>query len=286
MYVLERNKDNTINWKEEQIQTIIHLYCNEDKSPYKIAELFGTSPQTIRNLLRRNNIDIHEIGYYNRKFSLNEIFFEEIDTEEKAYWLGFLYADAYISETKHKIRLNLQSEDVNHLYKFRETLSTEKPIKVTTKKNGNKVYYLNYIELSSKKMVNDLKNKGCFQNKSLLLKFPNNDIVPENLKSHFIRGYFDGDGSLHVSRVYKPTGYKFYRISFVGTERFLKDLKKHLKCERLKLENKKTHFVLQINGNRQIREILSNIIYKDATIFLERKYNKYLEFMNYYECMD
>src|SRR5699024_9205607 len=141
-------------------------------------------------------VELKNVSTYRQKYKINHNFFDEIDTEEKAYWLGFLYADGCVREDRGCFRLGLQARDVRHLEKFRESLDSNHTIKETNKVTNEKIYYGNYIFIHSKKLVKNLVEKGCFENKSLTLKFPSYDIVPKHLIYHFIRGYFDGDGSV------------------------------------------------------------------------------------------
>ena len=114
--------------------------------------------------------------------------FEKIDSEEKAYWLGFLYADGYISFSENKIELSLAEKDVHHIEKFRDFLGINNRI---CYRPSVKAYRLSF---RSDKCKQDLINQGCTPRKSLTLKFPTSKQVPYELIRHFIRGYFDGDG--------------------------------------------------------------------------------------------
>lgn len=152
-----------------------------------------------------------------RIYSCDGNVFEVIDTEEKAYWLGFLYADGsvYKSRNSYIIEVGLSVKDIGHLVKFKKFLNSNHVLKIKDYKG----YKSCSITIRNQKMAQDLMNKGCIPNKSLLLTFPNDDIVPKHLKPHFIRGYFDGDGC-----VYGSDDCKSYRVSFVGTNEFLTDM--------------------------------------------------------------
>lgn len=195
------------------------------------------------------------------------LFFEKIDTEEKAYILGFVYADGCISKNTFSIKLSIKDEDF--LINIKNTLKSEHKIIHTINKNGwgigNESCSLSIV---SKKMVNDLLNDGVFYNKSNILEFPSSSIVPENLLHHFIRGYFDGDGS-----VYKAT----YAVgaSFEGTKMFLDKLMNVLH-EKIgtnssvqKYKNKE-HYCIKIGGANLMKKFY-NYLYNDAHIYLDRK---------------
>lgn len=130
-----------------------------------------------------------------RKYKLNENYFEKIDSKDKAYFLGLLFADGCnaISRTqKHcSIIISLQEQDKEILQKFMNIVSPNKPLQLINNINGQKQYR---FVINSKKWSNDLIKLGCVPNKSLVLQFPTEKQVPKELQSHFIRGYFDGDG--------------------------------------------------------------------------------------------
>ena len=268
-----------IIWSEEQIAFITKHY-QQNHSTGELSKLFGVSTEAIRTVLRKNKIKVYSLKELQKlKFPRNSNFFQQIDSKEKAYWLGFLYADGYISKT-NEIRINLKRNDEEHLKKFLKAIEAiNSNIHYSQKVTENKIYYQAYCNIRDDKLVEDLNNKGCTNNKSLILTFPSEEKVPKEFISHFVRGYFDGDGSIHfvLSGHAKTPN---YRISFAGTKDFLIALRKILKVEHLSLENRGNYYVLAIYGNRQIEPILK-WIYEDATpeIWLDRKrqiYENYL----------
>ena len=274
-------KGGSIIWTESQIAYIINEY-NSTHSTVSIAKQFGTNPQMIRNVLRKNRVNVlslSELGMLN--FPRNSNFFESVDTPVKAYWLGFLYADGYIGKEKDKrVRITLKKSDEQHLSKFLSAIEANNtPIKYSQKKDGDKIFEQAYCCLRDAKLVEDLNRAGCVNCKSYTLTFPNTDILPEKLQSHFIRGYFDGDGSLHSTLSGKNKTPR-YRITFVGTKSFLESLRHILGKEHIAIENRDTYCMFSISGNKQLIPILE-YLYKDSndSIELTRKrqiYNKFL----------
>lgn len=273
---VKREKGGRIIWTQEQIDFIINNY-NKYYSTPNIANYFGVSTKPIRALLRKQNIKVlslHELQLV--KNPRNSDFFTKIDNSIKAYWLGFLYADGYID--KNTISICLKAEDKEHLEKFKKAL--EAPNHKIHDKIQNGKHYVR-IDIGDKKMVQDLWNLGCVQNKSLILTFPY-QYLTENLYSHFIRGYMDGDGSLYWN---KNSGiHDDFRLSFVGTKDMLIAIKNILGKDHLNLCPKGNVFNLKINGNKTLIPILE-YIYKDSyeEIELTRKKEKYNEFLKYME---
>lgn len=208
----------------------------------------------------------------NRKYVVDEDYFEKIDSEEKAYWLGFLYADGTVRKRRSgELRLKLAIKDLAHLEKFQKALCSTSQIKFeegkVKYKDGYSISKCCTLYINSNKLVGDLMNKGCVQNKTLILKFPNEDIVPKALIHHFVRGYFDGDGCI---RIIKAGGFQF---QLLGTESFLGSVK-NIFCDFINFT--KNTIIKEGNIHRfyvsgkkvfQVKEFL----YNNSSIYLNRK---------------
>ena len=202
-------------------------------------------------------------------------FFDVIDTEEKAYWLGFIYADGYVTKTVFGIKL--KDSDTCHLEKLKSALKSEHSIGHYINRSGfNKKYDPTEccsFSIDNKYFVDALIKDGVVYNKSKILTFPTEDVVPNHLVHHFIRGYFDGDGSVYFA---SPHGY--INISFEGTELFLNEVLKifnDISGTKAKLyESKGTIKSLKVGGSRQVKAIY-DYMYKDATVFLGRKKERF-----------
>lgn len=280
-FTVERGNLNSPIFTKEQTTYIIKKYTNnKDVSCISLSKEFKVSPQMIKRLLVKENIPLKTLRQYRMIYELNENFFDNIDTEEKAYWLGFLYADGVINEDEHLVRINLQSRDREHLEKFKISVGSTHPIKETIKKNQDKTYYGVYVGFKSSHMVKSLVSKGCYQRKSLSLMFPSFNIVPEILIHHFIRGYFDGDGSIsYTTRKRKFSNRRLYKLTIIGTENIVDNIKDLLgsKTKTYKLPN---ICEVSMGGNQQCKR-LYEYLYKDATVFLQRKYDKFQEMITY-----
>ena len=224
------------------------------------------------------------------KYYYNEDYFKKIDTAEKAYWLGFLYADGCITRfyrneklKSMSLELTLQDGDCEHLIKFKDALESNVPIQ--HKIISNK-YKSDRIVINCTNMCRDLIELGCTPVKSLTLEFPNNNILPDKYLRDFIRGYFDGDGGVSYTegvyynknrnKEYKQHSYSCY---FCGNEKFLNELKRVLECNDIKVsdlkKDKRSNAVnIYIYGNENI-ERLKEFIYTNNCISLSRKYDKF-----------
>ena len=207
-FTIVRNpKSGTIAWSEDQMKYIISEY-KKGKTLSALGREFGVSYSTIRNLLKRKGIKT-EGNKHN--FPRDEFYFSNIDSKEKAYWLGFLYADGCVHSNSNEISITLKDRD--HLEKFRKAIKSNNKIGESIDKRFSSMPKIYHFSIKDKQLKSDLIKWGCVPNKSLsLTKIPN---IPRDFVSHFIRGYFDGDGSLHWLN-----GTKNFRISFVGTAPF------------------------------------------------------------------
>lgn len=251
------------------INQILNDYSNKI-SIRKIAEKYNINRFDVSLLLKQYDIKISK-----RKILLDENFFEAIDTEEKAYWLGFLYADGNISNIN--IELTLKYDDINHLENFKKAIKTDATItdgyrKCDISTNPDKQLRYARLIVTSTKMVNDLIKLGCISNKSLALTFPTKEQVPNHLLIHFIRGYFDGDGCVYIDKSKTPS----FLFQVCGTYDMLIHIKSYfdIKANVRKIGN---YYDLRCKGNIKATNIFDTL-YKDATIYLQRKYDIYKNF--------
>ena len=96
----------------DRLETALSDYQTSGLSLRDLAKKYNICRATLTGFFLGRNIDI-----YSRKSHVNTCIFETIDTEEKAYWLGFLYADWCVShyKTSKRVELALQEKDLNHL---------------------------------------------------------------------------------------------------------------------------------------------------------------------------
>ena len=198
------------------------------------------------------------------KYYRNSNVFEKIDTEEKAYWLGFLYADGYVDPERGEIILGLADKDKEHIDKFRLFLETNAPYK--DKINNQKKPY-RFFRLYDKKLCEDLEKQGLYRKKSLTLE--PKMIIPNEFLIAWSRGLFDGDGSIFPQKNSKNS--IRYRIDLMGTEPVLNYVMNLWQISK-KLDRNRSVPKIVVAGKREVNRIL-HLLYDDATIYLDRKYN-------------
>ena len=130
-----------------------------------------------------------------RHYAVDEHYFDSVDTEEKAYWLGFLDADGY--QDGHEVVVNLNAQDEEHLWKLRAALRSEHPVRLLHDDAMTGGFRATF-RVSSQSLCSGLNKWGCVPTKSLIVPYPHE--LPPLLHRHFIRGVFDGDGCLSQSQ--------------------------------------------------------------------------------------
>lgn len=253
--------------RRDYLKALTHPYwCKHCKPHWK--------PQTFENRLR--------LSLAHRKYNLDESFFEKINTEERAYWLGFLAGDGNITD-ENKIRISLCTKDKDHLKKFK------KAVKWTGKDYYHKDTDALEVYFKSLKMVADLAQYYVTPRKTFIVKFPN---VPKPLERHFIRGVFDADGCINKAKriTYGKSGqiYIFYggEFNIEGNRTFVSAIQSRLVT--LGLPVNSTNYPgkninrVRYGGINQLRRIY-DYLYENATIFLERKKKLFEDiFKNYH----
>lgn len=273
----KKPKYNEIVFTEKQQNQIIDMYTNQNMSTVKIGKVFDCGNKIIAKVLESHNIP--RTGNSRRKYSLNEFYFDDINTPIKAYIMGFLYADGSNHMPKSTISMSLQEEDKDILERIRNEVGSGKPLEFLDYSNKHDFGYTykNQYRLLffSTHMCRVLSEKGMMQNKSLVLEFP--EWLDESLYSHFIRGYYDGDGSVHFSEKYKNS-----ILTITSTENFCLKIKEYIEKTlqiNTYMADASSHNgitrVFGISGANQIKTFL-DWLYKDADIYLERKYQKYI----------
>ena len=245
---------------------IIEKY-NELKNLKKVAKFFGVSLRPIKRILEKNNAELT-----NRRYNLNHEFFKNIDSEEKAYWLGFLYADGCVRKTKSgsQVVLKLSIKDESHLIRFKNDIESEHRIfhnqsKTISKKGTHSVSNNCLIRVNSNEMVSDLINQGCVSRKTFIIDTPN---IQERFYKDFIRGYYDGDGNFFYSEKTKMSIITIVCASKKFRTFLIDVISKLPNIGKIHEDNDK--FTIKIVNIAGIVSFL-DYIYYDSKIYLNRK---------------
>jgi len=265
-------------------EEITERHTAKEKINYGLIFEEYLNGKTANFLINKYNISRKQFFKKSKEFNIkkqtklrSELFLE--NTAETYYWAGFIAADGNISKCGKRISIQLKLDDLSHLQKlslwsgaktlyFRETIKNNKIIKSCC------------LNLNSKSAVTAIFKLNIIPNKTRILLPP-----PKTIYSwHYIRGYFDGDGSIswhksnNKARIYLASGslkllkWIKNKISFiegVGNPKITYKLDKN--------SNNKT-YCLEYMGFQTIN--ILNKIYENSnkTIRLDRKYNRFIDY--------
>ena len=264
---------------EQTKQEIINYYLSEPMTLAQVSEKFNLCKPTVGKIL--SEIPKYTKAQLNNPY-LKERFFETIDSEEKAYFLGLIIADGNVykepnSGRQHSISITLDENDKYLLEKFKEVLNANTAIS----QDGRGC---NQFAVRSDLMAEDLKKYGVVERKSLITYLPQ---IDDNYMNHLIRGIFDGDGSI-ASKLNEKTNKHRHSFCFCGSHKLMEDISNY--CKKLNLET--IPKVYDYKDGKNLSDIkIANIhdmlifgewIYRDASIYMLRKKERYDNFKQYY----
>lgn len=267
-------------WTDDEIKFVKENYMEMKTSD--ISQMLSRTMSAIE-------LKAKKLGLKKYPYTCDYHYFDEINTEEKAYWLGFLTADGWINKNDKNSAgvtgIELQYGDINHLKKFNKSIGGNykitdrwRPCTISTS-DQKKEHHMCCIRIFSLTMYNSLANKGFTKNKSFDCGIP---YLREDLIKHFIRGYFDGDGCLCFTN-------KSFHINFTTASKTLNDdISRVLKFENFNIVestyvNNYNTTIYRLDLSRQQDKInFLDWIYQDANVYLDRKYKKYIKVKKYY----
>ena len=251
--------------KEEKDYFIKLYYENTHLTVKQIGDTLGLSKRCTMSIFKEYNINSKR----KNRYTLDENYFEEINTQQKSYILGLIYADGYVGNEKFN-NISLTQKEYKLLYEVKKELEFTGRIRLGNKggfENSKPGYVLNF---SSEKVANDLRKLGLYPKKSLTIdKIPN---IRDELKRHFLRGYFDGDGSISkyihkFKKTNKEYSYVKGKMCIIATEKMLEDFIKTFNIEHYYISQSKTKEMkyIQIESKKELKRIY-NLMYRDCCI--------------------
>lgn len=242
-------------WTQEQLQDMISSY-EKGETALSIAKRYGVSHPIITPLLKRHGVVLRATySETHRKHMCDHRYFRVIDTEEKAYWLGFFTADGCIT-TENRIVVNLGIADCSHLYKLRAALQSSHKVSTSNRSCT--------LAICSAEMAADLASHGIFPNKTFSTKAAQ---IPNELSRHYWRGVIDGDGTFA-----KDGGQLALYGDYDVVMAFQSFVFSH--CSQVRANILKADNIYSFRIKRQATHCLLQILYEDAIIFLDRKFER------------
>lgn len=261
---------------KERVKYIADFYVLSGSNASEIAKDIEASSTTVYEYLKKSNTSSRPLSEASRTFVCDHNFFDKIDTEEKAYWLGFLKADACI--IKNQIRINLKDEDIEVLEKLKISLKSDYPILFQEHfdKRTKKIYKKVFLCITSDRLVNKLKKYSVVPRKTQKEVYQK---IRKNLQIHYIRGLIDGDGSFCYTKNKNAKNGKEKRFSLCGSLSVCEGVQDFfVRSGLLKKTKIRFHtgcYVLDYNGSKQVQKV-HDAVYLNSNIFLKRKKEVFL----------
>lgn len=261
-------------------QTLIKLYLEENRSLGDIAMIYHCSRTYIMKLARKYRINLKTksearvLALKSGKlpfqyWPVDENFFSEW-SEDMAYVLGFVFADGCIAkDSLGNMTLVISTNDQDLLTEIKKVLKSECPLR--SYKNQPKLYHL---RIGRRQVIDDLLQLGVTPKKSFTMKFPE---IPKEYVSHFIRGYFDGDGTIYYERRNNKPIVKFV----CGSKDFLKSTYFYLKQALPSIGGKiyahkgERAFYLVYTRKKDLIKLYDFLYFSKGELYLRRKFDKY-----------
>lgn len=258
-------------------EEILDKYLNQKRTLKDISKDYGVTLETIRKVILDNGGQIRTSAESKNPYFIKN-YFKNIDTEAKAYFLGFLITDGCVSDPdiknnhpNNRIRLEVQEQDAYILESFKNELKlTNSKLYQRVKENSVTKTLCWY----STEMANDLSQYGVVPRKTLTTFLPN---IDEKLMSHLIRGLIDGDG--WITEIHTRPNKSHLVIGFCGSEQCVTQLRDYL-VNRLNIypvkviQNGINLWQVSWASQKDVKKI-GDFIYQDANFYLTRKFNKY-----------
>lgn len=262
--------------KASERESVVQLYL-EGGNCDRIARLFDVSIPTVATVLKKVG-KLRTISERAQIYRRNSHYFDNIDSSQKAYWLGLLGADGCVSG--NRVSLDLNVNDKYLVQRFINDMESDAPILITKRLHPQGfTTIMSTFRIGDQFLCNSLRKLGITDRKTYILKFPD---IKEEYFSHFIRGFVDGDGSIFgVKQERRLTTQAHFNLPSASKE-FIMAIQEILieKCRlnRNTLGNKDNFFILNFHGNNVCYRIY-RYLYKDATRWMSRKRDKFEEIL-------
>ena len=260
-------KENNINirnggsynkiYNDEFINKVKNLY-DEGFNSIEITKMLGLKRGIVSYLLRENGYKLNHRGPKSKIG--REDYFDNIDSSDKAYFLGWLMADGNVSiyNGQYSIKIHISYKDKELIDQFLKYIKSTNTVKL---KKGKYPSY--YVSLTSKHMCESLMKYGIVPRKTGFECFPKS--IPKEFKRDFIRGVFDGDGITDIRNC---------RSGFVGSNNLVNNILAELDKSNLRVFNTHSKNVYYFLGGKKFSRELFEYMYENATLYLKRKYDR------------
>ena len=275
MVLIIMNKKNLKKLSKE----ILEYEYKNCGSMQKMADKLEVSVDSIYKYMKLHNVEYER--KYKGTYYCNNNFFKD-ESAESFYLAGFIAADGSVQYRKYSkiLKITLSKKDIDHLEKIKKILESNHPIKEYTVKKSKLVdsnHECVELQIANKNIVEDLAKFNIIPNKTKIYEMPE-WLLSHQFLNHFMRGYFDGDGTITYCGLGKGRKILQLNFSILGTEKFIQQyreiLSKNCNTNCVKIINHHSIYKIGYSGNNIVKNIY-DFLYKDQTICLQRKMLKY-----------
>jgi len=271
IYILKKKAYKYNEIQNETTQEIIKRYLKGESSE-SIAKDLNINGSTVCRKLKKHNVEIRPASQNKRKYNLKENWLKNIDSQQKAYFLGLMITDGTVHHKRDEATIGLSETDIDVLKQISNIVYGEEIIHLyDVIGSSTRCAKLGFY---GKTFKDNLILNGCPPQKTFLTEY--SATIPDHLHSHFIRGLYDGDGCIYI-------GKNRVVVDLVGTEMLCDGIihvinnlyNLNIKFSKYKgKKHKGTICSMRINKKQDVIKFL-DFIYNDAIIYIKRKYNKY-----------
>jgi len=269
--IRRRKRGNVMagHWLSAEKESIVLASYGAGNSSVVAAQQAGCHESTARKILRRHGVPFRGAAFANRKHALDASYFRDVDTEAKAYWLGFLTADGYVTKNGYTVGVELAQKDSGHLEKLRVAVGSTAPVR-DYYKSAHGVWQ-SRLSLYSREVVADLARHGVTH--GCPSRTP--PALPADIERHYFRGLFDGDGGFGRTVVRK--GFIQWSMVQVGNlacvEAFAAFCRRHVPTVARITDRGNIHAFI-LSGTRFCKAVAA-ALYEGASVVLDRKVEVY-----------
>lgn len=282
-----------MRYTEEQITQAVNDYV-AGLSTFQVSTKYGMCHSAVSSFLRRRGIKIRGNREARRNLcSIDQDYFEKIDSHDKAQILGFIFADGCIAERTKRgkiLQIIIHSDDKEYLEEIQKRTKNTRPLKIKTY-HGKDGVTRNTIKFATTnpKIISDLGKYGVTPRKSLVIGFPSEELVPKQFLGSFIRGVLEGDGRVHLNKIGKRKT-RCADVTIAATINFNKRMAEILERDYeiksyLSFPPKmagKNFCVFRVGTVPSVMK-LYDLIYQKYSFLMNRKHDKFLEFKSNYD---
>lgn len=259
-------------WTEEEVDFLKNNYINMSRE--ELANALNRTKPSIQNKMKRLKLKKES------KYVYDKDYFKDINTEEKAYWLGFISADGYVNysieQRNYELGIELGIKDKDHLKKFNKSIGGNIQVGERTRFSFGKYIDTCFIRIYDKELIEDLSKYYVVNSKSTTIKMPE---LKEEFIIPYVRGYFDGNGCVRLDKSKRYLSFDFCSAS-------IKMLEQIKECLYDKFELKSYIYKETVELNVPVYRLyyrglfnaynFGKTIYNNSSIHLDRKYNFFI----------